>query len=439
MTNPLLQRFQRPRQLAIVLVVFAVVRIVAAIYFPPRYSEFASFHYPFAALSDFGFYPFVHYWLEYPPLFPWLSVAVYKVCGAFCSVETQEHFRSYCVLLQSIVALFDAANAMLVFLLVRRSANAKSGLFACGAFVCSFALNQADAGFFDSITLFYILLCMELFLRDRRLLSGIALGLGIVTKIMPISLLPAVTRFKWNRASMSRFAFGGAVSILLLWGAFFVIRADYAAMPIRANSVRQPWETVWALMEGQHLFGFLGPVPNGEASIEIDPQVWESINKIKDRGNGLNPAQYYRVAGRFSPDLSLYPKTKLSGIYSGIGLLVIGMVGFTWMKLRRLEQPKAFVRYCGCLICIFLLYSKGWSPQFVVLPVAVLLIGFPDWRGALAAAVLLTINYLEMPVWLFDVQSEPLKNNLLHGVVVARTALLAGAAVLLFKGATADE
>jgi hypothetical protein len=342
-------------------------------------------------------------------------------------------------LLQSLVALFDAANAMLIFLLVRRSVNAKNGLFACGAFVCSFVLNQADAGFFDSITLFFILICMELFLRDRRLLSGLALGLGIVTKIMPIALVPAVALFKWDKASLIRFAAGGVLPILLLWGSFFIIRADYAVMPIRANSVRQPWETVWALMEGQHLFGFLGPVPDGEAGIEIHPRIWESINKIKDRGKGLNPAQYYRVAGRFSPDLSLYPKTKLGGVYSGIGLLVIGLVAFTWMKLRRMERPHAFVQYCGCLICIFLIYSKGWSPQFVVLPLAVLLIGFPGWRGVLAAAVLLIINYLEMPVWLFDVQSDSLKNNLLLGVVSARTILLTGAAVMLFKGATTDE
>ncbi|MDP6502512.1 MAG: glycosyltransferase 87 family protein [Planctomycetota bacterium] len=437
--KPLLQRFQRPRQLAIVLAAFAAVRIVAATFFPPRYSEFASFHYPFAALSDFGFYPFVHYWMEYPPLFPWLSVAVYKLCAFLCSVETPAHFRSYCVVLQSIVALFDGANAMLIFLLVRRSVNAKNGLLACGAFVLSFVLNQADAGFFDSITLFFILLCMELFLRDRRLLSGIAFGLGIVTKVMPIALVPAVTRFKWDKASMIRFAVGGLLPVLLFWGSFFFIRADYAAMPIRANSVRQPWETVWALMEGQHLFGFLGPVPSGETGIEIHPRIWESINRVKDRGKGLNPAQYFRAAGRFSPDLSLYPKTTLGTVYSGIGLLVIGLVAFTWMKLRLLERPHGFVQYCGCLICVFLVYSKGWSPQFVVLPVAVLLIGFPDWRGVLAAAALLIVNYLEMPVWLFDVQSESMKNNLLLGVVLARTALLAGAAVMLFKEAAADE
>lgn len=437
--NPLLQRFQRPRQLAIVLVAFAALRLVAAIFFSPRYSEFASFHYPFAALSDFGFYPFVHYWMEYPPLFPWLSVAVYKVCGVFCNVETQAHFRSYCVVLQSVVALFDAANVMLIFLIVRRTVNARSGLFACGAFVCCFALNQADAGFFDSITLFFILLCMELFLRDRRLPAGIALGLGIVTKLMPIALIPALMRFKWERGAMIRFAMGGLVPILLLWGAFFVIRADYAVMPIRANSVRQPWETVWALLEGQYLFGFLGPVPDGKAEIEIHPQVWEAINKIKDRGNGLNPAQYYRVAGRFSPDLSLYPKAKLTGIYSSFGLLVIGLVGFTWIKLRKLEQPHAFVRYCGCLICIFLLYSKGWSPQFVVLPVAILLIGFPDWRGALAAVGLLIVNYLELPVWLLEMQADSSKHQLLMAVVSVRTAILTGAAVLLFKGANDDE
>jgi hypothetical protein len=68
-----------------------------------------------------------------------------------------------------------------------------------------------------------------------------------------------------------------------------------------------------------------------------------------------------------------------------------------------------------------------------------LLIGFPDWRGALAAAVLLAINYLEMPVWLFDMQSAPSKNQLLTAVVTARTILLTCAAVLLFKGASADE
>ena len=37
-----------------------------------------NFYLDIAQLSDRGLYPTVDFWLEYPPVFPWLAVAVYK-------------------------------------------------------------------------------------------------------------------------------------------------------------------------------------------------------------------------------------------------------------------------------------------------------------------------------------------------------------------------
>ncbi|MFB0546588.1 MAG: hypothetical protein ACETWB_06735, partial [Anaerolineae bacterium] len=67
----------------LLLVLFATFRLLATLFFRPGgfirdYSEYI----PYlggAGLSDRGLYPFVNYWWEYPPLFPWLAVAIYRL------------------------------------------------------------------------------------------------------------------------------------------------------------------------------------------------------------------------------------------------------------------------------------------------------------------------------------------------------------------------
>ena len=44
----------------------------------PDWSDFRYYH-ELAGLSAQGYFPGIHFWVEYPPLFPWLAVAAYQL------------------------------------------------------------------------------------------------------------------------------------------------------------------------------------------------------------------------------------------------------------------------------------------------------------------------------------------------------------------------
>ena len=76
------------------------------------------------------------------------------------------------------------------------------------------------------------------------------------------------------------------------------------------------------------------------------------------------------------------------------------------------------VALAGLTATFFLLYNKGYSPQFLVyvLPFVVLLM--PNGRGVTYAIILTILNVLEQPVYFVMLPDE---TWLLTSVVIART------------------
>jgi hypothetical protein len=413
-----------PAGLAALIAAFAGARAMAAFWFSPQYSEFAHFHYPFAALSDWGLYPFVHYWLEYPPLFPWVSVGVYRILGWVWATNTPEHLRAFVVALQCLMALVDVVNALLIYRLAARTGRAEQASLAALAFCLSFLTGFVGAGFFDGLVLLFVLLGVYGLAEGRPVLGGIALGLGVITKIMPIALIPVGWKFGSGKpVAVARFLAAAAIVVALVWGSFALVSPDLAVMPIRANGVRPPWETVWAVAEGQFQFGYLGPERLGETRTE-DHALARIVSGVLIPGAGQS-AQFTRerLISRFSTDLSAFPRARFPRFYLACGLLVLGLFVATWRHVDP-ARPDRLVSYAFFLFMLFLLYSKGWSPQFAVFPVAFLLIEFPSVSGVWAALALVTLNFLEMPVWAYYVRLQPEGPAVLTGIVLARTTFL---------------
>ena len=68
----------------LLLILYTSFRLMALLLFRPGgfiadYSDYNTSYLPFAQWSNQGLYPFVDYWLEYPPLFPWLVVLIYRL------------------------------------------------------------------------------------------------------------------------------------------------------------------------------------------------------------------------------------------------------------------------------------------------------------------------------------------------------------------------
>jgi hypothetical protein len=406
---------------------------MAALWFTPQYSEFASFHYPFAALSDSGFYPFVHYWLEYPPLFPYLSVGVYRLFALFLEPQSAVHFKAYLLALQALMGLFDVANAALIYRLVARFAHVSHATFAALVFCLSFLASFVASGFFDGMTLCFMLLALAAFIDDRPVLAGVALGLGVVTKILPIVLLPALVKFRKGAGSLSRMAVSFVLTVGLLWGSFFLVDWELAVMPVRSNSVRPPWETVWALMEKQFQFGHLIPEVGVQPMPGVPETAIQAAEALKVEAAGMSPQVLkLRVLSRFSTDLSAFPKASNPMLHLFAGLLFLALFLLSWRTVRS-REPYHVIPYSGFLLVLLLLCSKGWSPQFVVFPAAFILLCYPSPGGATAFLALMVVNFLEMPVWLSYVRNIEFWGPItLGGLVLARMALLLGLGWRLF-------
>ena len=69
------------------LAVFASFRLLTLFLLRPGgfirdWSDFDTY-FGIAALSDYGLFPFTHFWLEWPPLVPWLAVVAYRLALLF--------------------------------------------------------------------------------------------------------------------------------------------------------------------------------------------------------------------------------------------------------------------------------------------------------------------------------------------------------------------
>ncbi|MBI2194594.1 MAG: hypothetical protein HYU36_21655 [Planctomycetes bacterium] len=421
---------------ALYLALFGVLRILSAFWFTPRYSEFTDFHYPFAQLSDYGLYPFVHYWLEYPPLFPYLSVGIYRLLALAWPAGGPEHFQAYGLALQGTMALFDVGSAVFLYRIVARQADKVRAGFAGGAFCLTFLASFAGAGFFDGMALFFILWCLDAFLEERPYPAGLALGLGFATKLFPLALLPALIKFRRSSGEAARLVLAALIAAGLFWGSFFAVNSELAVMPLKANAIRQPWETVWALLEGHYGIGYLGwQLAPGQPAPEVPAAAVEAVKRMEStRSSGLSPVHRMRVLSRFSTDLSAFPGSTRGGLYLLAGLIFLALFAATWSGLPTKDARRA-VPYGGYLLLLFLLYSKGWSPQFSIVPAALLLAVYPTPGGAGALLAWTAIHFVEMPLWLYTFSVTDRGPAVLQAVVAARTLFLAVLAWSFYRGA----
>ncbi len=351
-----------------------------------------------AAFSDYSLLPFLDFWLEWPPLLPWLAVGVYKLSLLLPPWPDDPRFW-FITLLGSVFVLFEVGNFVLIYRLARRlfedTATVSRVLwFYAGLFPPVFAM----LGFFDGTALFFMLLGLEFLLSERRFASAVAVGVGFMVKIIPVLLLPVALRHIWHHHQKDKreagievglYAVGFGLTVLVLLAPFLVGGFEWVKTSARSMVGRSSWETVWAVAEGYYGFG----------------QVV---------GNRLNVAET-----NFAIHAGWLPWWLLTILFGGL---------YAFLISRRADysRPRPVVALTGLTVTILLLYSKGYSPQFLVylLPFIVLL--FPNGRGLVYALILTGLNVLEQPVYFVLL---PTATWLLTFVVIARFLLLVVLAV----------
>lgn len=352
-----------------------------------RYGDY-QYYYNLAALSDMGRLPFLHYWSEHLPIFPFLSVGLYQLSGGA--------FKNYALLLSLSMLVFETASLVLLYRMASEIRDRSQATWVSGAYVALFTPVFIWLGTFEAMTAFLVLLTLFALHRGQSWLSGIAIGLGAVTKVLPLLLLATVWRTRGWRAAVVSGLLALLVCLVVL-GPLLILSPDYTLASLQSQGGKSSWQTVWALLDGNTAnTGIFGPVAD-----HFDP--------LKARTQLHNPS-------RVPAWLTLMP------------FALLGLFMFTRPVLRPAHDPFIFA---ALTFTIFFLWAKGWSPQWQIFFIPLLLLSLPVQRAVLFVLVLGFINLLEWPILLSRGLTE-----LLPLTIVARTIVMALLAWELYKQMT---
>ena len=373
-----------------VLVLFVALRLMMLMTFPPDnltlFGDYV-YYYDLAAYSDDGYLPFIHYWSEYPPVFPFLSVAVYQVGHLFGG-----GYHVYVYLLGLLMIGVNGVNLYLFYRLARRLRGEETAERLAWVYGVLFVPLIYTWWHFDALAVLTALLALEWLLDGHNGRSAVAMGVGVLVKLMPALLFPAVVRIRPRRRWLTygltvALVIAAAVTPLLLLGGPMA-RASFLSMLTRGA-----WQTVWALLDGNLSTGVLG-----STAIHFD------LHQV--------PSAATR------PYLEVVKLTAFALVY-----------GLLFRRARLRGNPRRVVAFFCLTLVLFFLWSKGWSPQWQTLLFPLLLLSLPLHRSVLFILTLSFVNLAEWPVLLSRGMNE-----WLYLTVPLRTGLLVLLAADLWKG-----
>ncbi|MEW5958204.1 MAG: glycosyltransferase 87 family protein [Chloroflexota bacterium] len=359
----------------LLLALFVAFRVLTLLLLRPGgfirdWSDFDTY-FGIAALSDYSLFPFFDFWLEWPPLLPWLAVAAYKL-SLLLPPWPDDPRLWFILLLGGVFVLFEIGNFFLIYRLARRLFEAPATVSrVLWLYAGLFPPVYAMLGFFDGLALFFLLLALDWLLDERRFPSAIAVGVGFMIKIFPVIFLPVALRRLWHQYRQNRaeagvelglYAVVTGLTVIVLLAPFLIGGPQWVLASARSMLNRSSWETVWAVAEGYYGFGAV-------------------------LGDRLNPAE---------TAFAVHENTLPWGL---ISLAFAGIYAYLLTRPADYSRPRPVVALAGLTVAVFMLYSKGYSPQFLVylLPFIVLL--FPNGRGLIYALIFTALNVLEQPIY----------------------------------------
>lgn len=324
----------------------------------------------FAALSSAGYYPFLDYWSDYPPLFPWMAVLAYRASLLFPAWG--HPLLPFNAILHWGFVPFDVGVLVLMYAIARRLYDQSQAEWTATAYTASFVPLFVLLAWFDTVALFFMLLAVWGMVRRLPALSGAGVALGFLTKPFPIAVAPAAAQVfrRWPRWLV----FGGTAVLVIaaVLVPLFIASPQYTRATIQAPvGGTAPYETVWALLDGVIDFGIVAPLNQ-----RIDP------------------------AAAITPFQSRLPWFWISLVFVGLGL-------YLWTRPISWEDPQRSVAFVGLTWGILTLYSKGFSPQWHLFTVALALLILPGWRGVLYSILLAVLMAWEWPLAYYVFRPAP--------------------------------
>ena len=380
-------QIQAHRPFLVILLLFLAFRLMAVLVFRPGgyLGDISTFGY-YRLLIGFtgqGYYPFVDYWVEYPPLFPWIMVGLYRL--SLLVPAWSEPGTWFFLFLSAFLVVCEAANLVLFYGIAHRLYSQDRALHLSWIYALLLVPVLTLFMAFDSLVLLFLLWALVLILDRRPVGAGIAVGLGFMAKLIPVVAVPAAWRYLGRWSKRIKLAVAAAVAALLVAAPFLLTRPDLLAASFLSSMRRASWETLWALLDGYYSFGVAGGL---------------------DR---FDPSQ----AGA-AQHASQLPWTLIT---AGFGLFYLALLTrpAAWQKRRPV------VAFTALTLNLLTLYFKGYSPQFLVMLLPFVILLLPGWRGVVYALLLSAINLAEFPIYFVLL---PDQHWLLTGTVLLRTLIL---------------
>lgn len=379
--------WQAHREFALILVLAIVFRLSAILVFRPGgyLGEMSDFGYYRLLLSftNQGYYPLVHFWVEYPPIFPWLMVGLYRL--SLLIPAWSEPGTWFYLLLSAVLVVVEACTLIIFYAIARRLYDQERAVRLAWIYMALLLPVLTLFTGFDGLSLLFLLWAVLLTLDQRPVGSAIAAGLGFMTKLVPIAAAPAALKHMRQRSQRIKYLVVISLTILLISLPFLFAGPEYLIQSLKSPVVRSTWETVWALIDGYYSYGVAGG--------------WDRFD----------PA----MAGAAQHPTRL-PWPVITAVFVLL-YLVLYTRRVDWTNRRRAIAFTALTQN------LLTLYFKGYSPQFTIMLLPFLLLLIPGWRGIAYALLLSVINLVEYPIFFLVL---PDQHWLLAGTVLLRTLIL---------------
>ena len=195
---------------SLILLLFFTSRLMMLIAFPPEdlifYGDYQHY-FNLAELTSGGYYPFLHYWYEFPPIFPYLNIVVYGLAG--------HQLKNYVVILAFVLLLVECGNLYLLYRLAFTLRGRAAAIQMAWIYTALFIPIFFWLGNFDALTTFFILLALYALIKNKNKVLALALGLGTMVKFLPAVLLATVWRHRGWKSALVYAGFTILISVII--------------------------------------------------------------------------------------------------------------------------------------------------------------------------------------------------------------------------------
>ncbi len=353
------------------------------------------YHYELSALVEDDLWPFLDWWSEFPPVWYLLTTAVYELQGE------EVNYSGWSAAMGLILLGFETGILILMRLIGGKLYGRGMGI----SLAWIYALTVAPVVFmwwnFESMVAFFLLLGLWWFIRERDMRSAVAVAIGALTKFTPALLFGAAIRFRKTGVA-ARYIVVATAIFVLVYAPFMLRNAEMTLPSLTAQFGKASYQSVWALIDGNYRTGNFGAVDD-----------------------------------HFDPDFANEVQGNAPVIPAFVRLAVAGAIGlFVFLRTRRFDDI-GVVSFTAITLLIFFLQSQGWSPQWLVQIIPLVLLAFPSRNGVLISVVLTLLSFFEYPVLFIRTGATggeitgPLVGPF-AAVVIARTVILIGVCIALY-------